>query len=108
MQLQSKLAELKTAGITPVAVSYDSIKILARFAKDRQIGYPLLSDSESRVIAAYNILLNPNQKRSRMAGIPHPGTFIIGQDGKIIAKLAHDGYRQRHTADEIIEAAKGR
>lgn len=106
MQLQSKLTELKQAGITPVAVSYDPVKILARFAKDKKIGYPLLSDPGSKVIGSYKILLSPGRKGSRLAGVPHPGTFIIGQNGKIIAKLAHDGYRNRHSADEIIDAAK--
>ena len=60
------------------------------------------------LIREYKILLNPGRKGSRQSGIPHPGTFIIGKDGKIIAKLAHEGYRNRHTADEIIKAAKGR
>jgi len=108
VQLQSRLAELKKAGIIPVAVSYDPVRILERFAKDRDIEFPLLSDPESKVIAKFRILLNPNEKRRRMAGLPHPGTFIIGQDGRIIAKLAHEGYRKRHTAEEIIEAARSK
>lgn len=104
MELQSNLAALKKAGITPVAVSYDSVKVLARFVKDRKIAFQLLSDPDSKTIEAFKIR-HPSFNRGRLKGVPHPGTFIIGQDGRIIAKLAHDGYRQRHTAAEIIAAA---
>lgn len=103
MELQSNLAALKKAGIQPVAISYDSVEVLDRFAKQRKITFPLLSDPGSKTIDAYQIR-NP-QGRGRTDGVPHPGTFIIGKDGKIVAKLAHEGYRDRHTTDEIIKAA---
>ena len=95
---------MKKAGITPVAISYDSEKVLARFAKDKRISFPLLSDPGSKTISAFKVL-HTGMRRGRMKGVPHPGTFIIGKDGKIIAKLSHDGYRKRHTSDEIIESA---
>ena len=103
MELQSNLAALKKAGVQPVAISYDSVDVLKRFAKQRKITFPMLSDSVSKVIDAYKI--RNQQARRRMEGVPHPGTFIIGQDGKIIAKLAHEGYRERHSSAEIIKAA---
>lgn len=104
MELQSNLTALKQAGITPVAISYDSEKVLARFAKERKITFPLLSDPDSKTISAFKVL-HTGMSRGRLKGVPHPGTIIIGKDGKIIAKLAHDGYRKRHTSDEIIAAA---
>ena len=103
MELQSNLGALKKAGITPVAISYDSEKVLARFAKEKRISFPLLSDPGSKTISAFKVL-HTGMRRGRLKGVPHPGTFIIGQDGKIVAKLAHDGYRKRHTSVEIIEA----
>jgi peroxiredoxin len=103
VELQSNLAAFRKAGIQPVAVSYDSVDVLKRFAKDRDITYPLLADPESRAINAFKI--RNTAARGRTAGIPHPGTFIIGKDGRIVARLAHDGYRERHTSAQIIEAA---
>jgi peroxiredoxin len=41
-----------------------------------------------------------------MDGIPYPGTFIIDDQGVIRAKLFYDGYKTRHGAQEIIEAAR--
>lgn len=104
MELQSNLKNLKKAGITPVAISYDKTDVLTKFAKKGDIQFPLLADPNSKTIKAYKIL--NSGAGGRMAGIPHPGTFIIGQDGKIVAKLAHDGYRRRHTSEQIIDAAK--
>jgi peroxiredoxin len=103
VELQSNLETLKKAGIQPVAISYDSVEVLKRFAKQRKITFPMLSDPGSKTIDAYKIR---NQRgKGRTAGIPHPGTFIVGKDGKIVAKLAHEGYRERHTTAEIISAA---
>lgn len=103
MELQSNLAALKKAGIQPVAISYDPVAVLDRFARQRKITFPILADPGSRTIDAYKI--RNEQGRGRMAGVPHPGTFVIGKDGKIVAKLAHDSYRKRHTTAEIIKAA---
>ena len=104
MELQSNLAAFRKAGIQPVAVSYDSAEVLKRFAKDRDIAYPLLADPDCRVIDAFKI--RNTAAKGRVKGVPHPGTFIIGKDGRIIAKLAHDGYRERHTSAQIIQAAE--
>lgn len=97
------MSALRKAGIQPVAISYDSVGVLKRFAKQRGITYPILSDPGSKTIAAYKI--RNQRSKGRMAGVPHPGTFIIGKDGRIIAKLAHDGYRERHSTAEVIAAA---
>ena len=92
--------KLDQAGIQVVGVSYDPVDVLARFAKRREISFPLLSDSGSKVIEAFGI-----RNESREDGLPHPGTFLIGADGRVKAKLFHQGYRKRHVTAEIIRAA---
>lgn len=84
-----------------VAVSYDSVEVLKRFAKQRGVTFPLLSDPESRTIEAYGIR-NREAQGSRIDGVPHPGTFIIGPGGVIVGKLFYEGYRRRHTSEEIL------
>ena len=86
-----------------VAVSYDSVDILSKFAGKRKITFPLLSDSDSKVIKAYGVL---NEKASgQQAGIPHPGTFLIDQQG-IIRAIIPGTVRERHSAEELLDAAK--
>jgi hypothetical protein len=37
--------------------------------------------------------------------VPEPGNFIVDQQGVIRAKLFLEGFRSRHTADDLIKAA---
>ncbi len=102
--LQAGLSELKAAGLQVVAISYDSVEALERFATKRGIGFPLLSDPGSKTITAWK-LLNPEAK-GKGAGIPHPMTYVLDQNGVIRAKLGHEGYQTRHTVPELIAATK--
>jgi peroxiredoxin len=87
-----------------VGISYDSVEVLAKFADKKMITFPLLSDVDSSVIKAYGLL---NQEaKGKQAGIPYPGTFLIDSQGMIRAKLFHEGYSKRHSADDLIKAAK--
>lgn len=105
VQLQKDLNTFEAAGVQVVGVSYDPVKTLATFAGKAKITFPLLSDSDSKTIEAYGIL-NKEVKISRFKGIPHPGTFVIDQGGVIRAKLFLEGYRDRHSTEELLKAAR--
>jgi len=104
VQLQKGLKKLEDAGIQVVGISYDSVEVLKKFAEKNEITYPLLSDAESKMITAYGIL--NKEAKGKAAGIPYPGTFVIDKEGVVRAKLFHEGYAKRHTADELVDAAK--
>ncbi len=87
-----------------VGISYDDPKILKTFTDRNKITFPLLSDPESRVIEAYNIR-NP-AARGKAEGVPYPGTFLIDAKGTIRAKLFLEGYRDRHSSEALIRAAR--
>ena len=98
------MTELEKSGVQVVAISYDSVEVLKKFASKREITFPLLSDTGSKVIDAYKIR---NEKaNSRISGVPHPGTILIDKEGVIRAKLGHEGYQERHGSKDLIEAAK--
>ncbi len=42
-----------------------------------------------------------------MAGIPHPGTFVVDKKGVVRAKLFMKKYSERHTVKELIATVKG-
>jgi peroxiredoxin len=69
-----------------------------------KIAYPLLSDPGSQTIEAYHI--RNEAAKGKQEGIPHPGTFILDQAGVIRAKLFLEGFRERHTTEALIQAAK--
>jgi peroxiredoxin len=102
--LQRDLKSIEDAGIQVVGISYDDPGVLKTFSDRMKITFPLLSDPGSRTIDAYHI--RNEAAKGKAEGVPHPGTFIIDQVGVIRAKLFLEGYRDRHTTEALIEAAK--
>ena len=100
MQLQADRKKIEDAGVTLVAISYDATEVLAGFARDKAIAFPLLSDAGSKTIDAYGIR-DPSGN-----GYPHPETFLIDKEGVVRARLSVEGYRTRHSTEDLIEAAK--
>ena len=81
--MQRDLKTLEDAGVQVVGISYDDTGVLKTFADKNKIGFPLLSDPESKVIEDYHIL-NP-AARGRAEGVPYPGTFLLDSQGVIRA-----------------------
>jgi peroxiredoxin len=104
VQLQSDLKEIEATGGQLVAISYDSTAILKRFAAKSAITYPLLADAGSKTIDAFGI--RNREAPERWNGIPYPGTFVIGTNGVIRAKIFLEGYKERHTIEALVEALK--
>ena len=102
--MQRNLKSIEEAGVQVVGISYDEPAALKRFANQMKIAFPLLSDPGSETIDAYHI--RNEAAKGRAAGVPNPGTFILDREGMIRAKLFLEGYRQRHTTEALIEAAK--
>jgi len=104
LQLQQDLKAIEGAGVQLVGISYDDVDVLKRFSDRMKVTFPLLSDPGSKVIDAYHV--RNAEAKGRAEGIPHPGTFILDGKGVIRGKLFLEGYRERHTTEALIEAAK--
>ena len=102
--MQKDIKSLTDAGVVVVGISYDSVEVLEKFAKDQKITFPLLSDPDHTTIAVYG-LLNKDAK-GKQEGIAYPGTMILDREGVIRAKLFHKGFITRHEPAEIVKAAK--
>ena len=102
--MQRDLKSIEAAGVQLVGISYDDTKALKTFSDRMKIAFPLLSDPGSQTIDAYHI--RNTAARGKAEGVPNPGTFILDRHGVIRAKLFLEGYRNRHSADELIKAAK--
>ena len=109
--MQKDLKTIEAAGVKIVGVSYDSVEVLKTFAEKRKITFPLLSDPESKTIIAY-ALKNKETAGKKFGkvdldGVPYPGTLLVDKDGVVRAKLFVDGYRERHSVEELAKAAVG-
>jgi peroxiredoxin Q/BCP len=104
VQLQRDLKSIEDAGLQLVGISYDDTKVLKTASERMKIAFPMLSDPDSKTIEAYHI--RNEAAKGKAEGVPNPGTFVLDREGVIRAKLFLEGYRQRHTAEALIAAAK--
>jgi hypothetical protein len=107
VELEQHREALEAKGIKVAAVTYDSREILGRFAAQFSIGYPLLSDAESDVIRGFGILNDDMPEGSLFHGIPYPGNFLLGPDGRVLAKYFLPDYQTRPSASEILARSFG-
>ena len=108
--MQKALTTIEAAGVKVVGISYDSVEVLKGFADKQKITFPLLSDPESQTIIAYSLknkeMAGKKFGNINVDGVPYPGTLLVDQNGFIRAKLFVDGYKERHSVEELRDAAE--
>lgn len=102
MELQESLPLLHKRGLGLAAISYDSPAILKNFSARKGITFPLLSDDGSKIIRAFGILNESVPPSSPFAGVPHPVTYIVDRDGRVLSRHFEDDYRKRYTVANIL------
>jgi len=101
VELERSLPVLREERFGLAGISYDSVAVLEHFATRRKITFPLLSDPDSKIIRDFGIL-NEKVQQAMQAGIPHPGTFVVDAEGRVIAKYFEEDYRQRYSVSGIL------
>jgi peroxiredoxin len=100
--LKAAAAPLEQRGYRLVGISYDAPDVLANFTKQRVLPYALLSDANSVMIDAFK-LRDPQYKPGSFAyGVPQPSIFVISPTGKVEAKLAEEGFKNRPPVALVI------
>lgn len=104
VELQRSVQDREGHDVAVVAISYDPVDTLARFAEEHGVGYPLLSDVGSQVIndlgllntrIAVELAFWGRQVQPRHIGLPYPGTFILDADGVIVDRVFESSHRIR-------------
>jgi len=100
-----KPGEAVTLWAISVDPAADSKGFSEKIAKDGQgpIGFPLLSDPESRTIDAYG-LRDPRYAKIRRDGIPSPTTYVIDRAGRVAWSRIDRDHKLRPSNDEIRAA----
>ncbi len=86
-----------------LGISADLPKTQLKFKQKLGLAYPLLSDPEKKVIAAYGVLKEKSMYGKKVVGIERT-TFLIGPQGKIrhvFAKVKPEGH-----AEEVLAVLK--
>lgn len=108
VELQQAAPKFAEAGIKLYAISYDELGALRDFAQHHGITYDLLSDEGSKVIREFGILNHHvTEDQVPYHGIPFPGTYLVDEDGVIMAKAFHRSLAQRESPEGLIDAALG-
>jgi hypothetical protein len=107
VQLQQHLPEFDRAGIALFAISYDPVEEQRKFADEFGITFPLLADPDHRAIEATGILNTLVRPDEPVYGIPFPGTYILGTDGRVEEKLFFQHYRTRPSASTVLREGFG-
>jgi AhpC/TSA family/Disulphide bond corrector protein DsbC len=102
VELQRNLDAIRRQGLGVAAISYDSVAVLKNFTDRQHITFPLLSDPESKIIRAFDILNETVAPGTAFYGIPNPGTFVIDPQGRVVSKHFEDDYRERVSATDIL------
>ena len=102
MELEQNRDEFRKLGLGLAGVSYDSEAVLHTFSERKGIHFPLLSDSDSKIIRELGILNETIEKTNPSFGVPHPGSFVLDDQGVIVAKYFEDDFRQRYTAADLL------
>lgn len=105
MELQQNLEAFDKEGIALFAISYDSVDVLSRFAKEHGIGFPLLADEGSSVIRQFGILntfIKPEEEE--YYGIPFPGSYLVENDGTVAASYFNREYQVRETGATVLRS----
>ncbi len=80
---QNALPALDRSGLTVVGLSRDPIKAIEAFATRFSLAFPLASDSDGAVVAAYGSWVGKSMYGRQYMGIDR-STFLIGADGRIM------------------------
>lgn len=105
MELEESRPALEKTGRRLVGISYDTVSILASFGARRKIGFPLLSDEGSVLIQRLGLLNEKQPRDSVKYGVPHPGTFVLDKNGRVIAKSFEEDPKERETLGAILSSA---
>ncbi len=102
VDLEGVRADIEAEGWKLAAVTIDAPDKLDRFARRRSVAFPLLSDQNSRLIRAFD-LVDPNYPPGhRVHGVPVPTIYFITPDQRIVAKLGDADYRVRPAPDVVL------
>jgi peroxiredoxin len=108
VELQQSPGAIQKEGLGVAAISYDSIGTLRNFIDRQHVAYPLLSDPDSKIIRALDILNETTKPGTFTYGIPYPGIYIVDVQGQVVSKYFEDDYRERVSTANILSRQFGR
>ena len=93
--VRDRSADFTALGAQPVGISRDGVERQRAFAEQEGFDFPLLSDADGSVCAAYGVA------RSLAAAPVKRQTVVVGTDGRVSAVIRGELRFRRHAAGAL-------
>jgi peroxiredoxin Q/BCP len=97
------LSEIKRHGAVVLGVSADSVESHKKFKKKFELNFPLLADTDKKMIERYGVWKEKSMYGKKYMGIERT-TFVIDEQGKISRIFPKVKVSEHY--DEVLEALK--
>jgi peroxiredoxin len=113
--------ELAAAGGQVVSIMPDKPEYVAKVAEDVEHAFAVLSDEDNGFALEMNLVIWLGERIRDLMGlepalvrsqgnnsyfVPIPATFVVGADGRIVARKVDPDFRRRMDIEEILAALK--
>ena len=111
---------IQALGARMVAIVPDRQQFAAEMKSDSGVNFPILTDMDNGYAMSLNLAIwvgaemkdymtsigriLPDYQGNESWILPIPATFVVGQNGRIRARVADPDYRQRMTIEDLIKA----
>lgn len=120
MHVNDSLQMIQDVGGTFIAITPETEDRFTAFAAKKDLAFDIIGDPNLDIMNGYKVTFEVNEGYQKMlkkydndltstnsikkAALPVPATFIIGQNGKIIARHYNPNYKGRMSVKEILQA----
>jgi peroxiredoxin len=98
VQLAERRDDFARLGIEVYALAPQEAEKLESLQEDLGAAVTLLSDPETKAIAAFGVL--------ERFGLPRAATFLIDREGRVTHRWVAENYRKRPSPDDILVKAR--
>lgn len=99
VQLAERKDDFARLGVAVYALAPQDADKLESLQEDLGDAVTLLSDPETKAIAAFGML--------ERFGLPRAASFLIDREGRVTHRWLAENYRKRPSPEEILEKARG-
>lgn len=106
VDINRNLAQFKAQGLGVVSVSVDEVPLIAAFAKEQGIGYPMLSDPKGAINLSLGIRDEQYPLGTKAFGVPRPTLYIVDRLGTVKLRYMEPTYKTRPNLAAVLEDVK--
>jgi peroxiredoxin len=115
-------SRIEVLGARMVAIVPDREQFAAEMKRDSNVKFPILSDMDNGYAMSLNLAIwvgsemeefmtrigrmLPEYQGNDSWMLPIPATFVVGRDGRIVARFVDPDYRKRVAVEDLVKSLK--